>query len=228
MKNYISALLLAGGTGSRFGGVTPKQFSTFKSKKIAHYSLDLFLACEQIMEVIIVCDEEYRKQFSEYANEKIRFANSGKTRQGSVAKGLLQISANTDFVCIHDSARPLLTEKLLESVLQSGITHGAAALAAPAKNTIKEVDSLGFVKKTLDRSTLWEMQTPQVLSANLLRIGMDYAEKANIVVTDDVALAELVGIPAKIVPSSERNIKITTPDDLSIASALWEEMHAEV
>jgi len=228
MTYYISALLLAGGTGSRFGGPTSKQFCTLKSKKVAHYSLDLLLACDQITEVIIVCDIEHRNQFSEYASEKIRFANPGKTRQGSVAQGLLKISQNADFVCIHDSARPLLTEKLLQSVLASGITYGAAALATPAKNTIKEVDSLGFVKKTLDRSTLWEMQTPQVLSADLLRKGIEYAEKANIVATDDVALAEWLGIPTKIVPSSERNIKITTPDDLIIALELWEEMHAEV
>ncbi|MCX6990184.1 MAG: 2-C-methyl-D-erythritol 4-phosphate cytidylyltransferase [Chlamydiae bacterium] len=228
MTNYISALLLAGGTGSRFGEAIPKQFCTFKSKKIAHYSLDLLLACDQISEVIIVCDIEQRNQFSDYASEKIRFANPGKTRQGSVAEGLLQTSPNADFVCIHDSARPLLTEELLHSVLAYGITYGAAALATPAKNTIKEVDSLGFVKKTLDRSTLWEMQTPQVLSTDLLRKGMAYAEKTKIIATDDVALAELLGIPTKIVPSSERNIKITTPDDLIIALALWEEMHAEV
>ena len=226
MQNYISALLLAGGTGSRFGGLVPKQFHTLNKKKVAHYSLDLFLSCREIMEVIIVCDIEHRNQFSEYENEKIRFANPGKTRQGSVKQGLLQISAKANFVCIHDSARPLVSEELLKTVLQEGISHGAATLAVPCKNTIKEVDSLGFIKKTLNRSVLWEMQTPQVLSTDLIRKGMDYAEKENTSVTDDVALAELLGVAAKIVPSSYNNIKITTPDDFKLALALWEDLHA--
>lgn len=228
MKKFVSALLLAGGTGSRFGSTLPKQFFPLGSKKIAHHSLDLFLDTPCIDEIIIVCDEAYREYFADYINDKIRFAKPGSTRQGSVYEGLQRISPESMFVCIHDSARPLLTKEELNTVIQQGIHYKAAVLAVPAKNTIKEVDKNGFVIKTLDRSLLWEMQTPQVLSVDLLQRGMAFAETQNLIATDDVSLAELIGEPVKIVPSSYRNIKITTQDDLAIANALYEEMYVQV
>lgn len=228
MKKFVSVLLLAGGTGSRFGSTLPKQFFPLGSKKIAHHSLDLFLDTPCVEEIIIVCDEPYRKHFTDYTSNKIRFAKPGSTRQGSVYSGLQRISPDSEFVCIHDSARPLLTKEELEAVIQQGIHYKAAALAVPVKNTIKEVDEKGFVVKTLHRSILWEMQTPQVLCVDSLQRGMALAETQNLIATDDVSLAELIGEPVKIVPSSYRNIKITTPEDLAMANALYEELYAQI
>jgi len=228
MRKFVSVLLLAGGTGSRFGAALPKQFTILGSKRIAHYSLDLFLKSPSISEIIIVCDEEFRGYFYGYTDQRIRFAKAGSTRQGSVNEGLKAISPLSEIVCIHDSARPFVSSEALEKVIEEGSLHRAAVLAVPAKNTVKEVNKDGFVKRTLDRSLLWEMQTPQVLSRELLQKGLSYAEQEEIEVTDDVSLAELLGAAVKIVPSSYRNIKITTPDDMTIATSFWQEIHAQV
>ena len=228
MSHFISALLLAGGTGSRFGSAVPKQFLPLGNKLIAHHSLELFLKCPFIKEIVIVCDSNNTHYFSEYTDEKIRFAPPGITRQGSVQQGLLRVSPEAQFICIHDSARPLVSQKEILNLLEEGIEHKAAALGVPAKNTIKELDHSGYVVATLDRSKLWEMQTPQILSSKLLWKGLDLANQNNITATDDIALAELVGVKPKIVPSSYRNIKITTKEDICIAKALMEIMHDEI
>ncbi|MBM3207250.1 MAG: 2-C-methyl-D-erythritol 4-phosphate cytidylyltransferase [Chlamydiae bacterium] len=228
MSHFISALLLAGGTGSRFGSAVPKQFLPLGNKLIAHHSLELFLKCPLIKEIVIVCDSNNTHYFSEYTDEKIRFAPPGITRQGSVQQGLLRVSPEAQYICIHDSARPLVSQKEILNLIEEGIEHKAAALGVPAKNTIKEVDHSGYAIATLDRSKLWEMQTPQILSSKLLWKGLDLANQNNITATDDIALAELLGLKPKIVLSSYRNIKITTKEDIWIAKALMEIMHAEI
>jgi 2-C-methyl-D-erythritol 4-phosphate cytidylyltransferase len=228
MKQFVSAILLAGGVGSRFGSHIPKQFHPLGKKLVAHYSLELLLASPFIQEVVIVCHEMHREHFSCYTSEKIRFAPSGKTRQLSVQEGCKRISPDASFVCIHDSARPLLRTLELHQVIEEGLQHEAATLAVPAKNTIKVVNAKGFVERTLDRSQLWEMQTPQVLSLSLLWDGMKQSEKEQLEATDDVFLAEICHHPVKIVPSQYRNLKITTQEDLVIAEALLKEMYAEV
>lgn len=228
MNHFISALLLAGGTGSRFGSDVPKQFLPLGKKLVAHYSLDLLLACPWIKEIVIVCDSNNTHYFSEYTDGKIRFAPPGKTRQGSVQQGLLRASPEAQYICIHDSARPFISSKELMILIEEGIEHKAAALGVPAKNTIKEVDDLGYAVATLDRSKLWEMQTPQILSSKLLWKGLDFAHQHGIIATDDICLAEHLGWKAKIIMGSYRNIKITTKEDIFIAKALLEIMHAEI
>lgn len=219
MKKNISAILLAGGTGSRFGSAVPKQFLFLADKRVIHYSLDLLLSCERIDEIIIVCDEKYIDFFSSYLNEKIRFAPPGSSRQESVLEGLKRVSVDTNYVCIHDGARPLLTLAELNAVIDEAMMYKAAALGVPAKNTIKKVDERGFVVETLARDSLWEMQTPQVLCINLYWQGVLEAQKKGVVATDDITLAELLGHPVKIVASSYKNIKITTAEDMTIASS---------
>jgi len=199
---------------------TPKQYLPLHGKPIILRALDALLSYSLWQEVIVVCDPDYRSVFASY--DHLRFALPGKQRQDSVFSGLDQLSPSIQWVCIHDGARPLLAKEDLLSVIEAGKQYGAAALATPVNATIKEVDSDLFVKRTVPRELLWSIQTPQVLSVDLLKKGRAFVEKNNLTVTDDVSLAEIISHPVKLVKGSESNIKITTKEDLALATTLYE------
>jgi len=216
----ISAILLAGGTGSRIGGPIPKQYLPLKEKPIVQYSYDLFLSLPDISEVIIVCKPEFQTYFAKSSLKPIRFALPGKMRQDSVASGFAHVSPMCNYILIHDAARPLIQKKDVHKLLKEGLPVGAATLGIPMKSTIKEVDEKGIVKQTLNRSRLFNIQTPQFLKRNILAKGLQEAQKKNLTLTDDVSLAELVGHPVKVVLGSDDNFKITTPEDFEVAKQL--------
>lgn len=211
----ISAILLSGGKGTRMGAPLPKQYLCLDEKPIACHSLEFFLKHPAIAEVIVVCASEYRSFFSHYP---VQFADAGERRQDSLFNGLGL--AQHEWVCVHDAARPFLTAELLSRLIEEGKEIGAATLALPVKNTVKECDHEGFVRSTPDRDYIWEVQTPQLLQREILIKGFAYARKHHLTVTDDVSLAELIGHPVKLVPGSYQNIKITTPEDLCINISL--------
>ncbi len=215
----ISLIFCAGGIGSRMGASTPKQYLTLEDKPIALYSFELFAASPEIDEIIVVCEPQYQSLFH-CPHKPLSFALPGKERQLSVYSGLLKTSAQSDYVLTHDSARPFLERPYLLAVLEAVLRTGAAALAAPVVCTIKQCSSSRIVEKTLDRSRLWEMQTPQALSRSLFFDAFAHAFKNNINVTDDMALAESFGHTVEIVPSTSHNLKITTPFDLAVAKIL--------
>lgn len=216
---FTSAILLAGGKGERMQSSIPKQFLPLGEKSVLEHSLEVFLTNPWIREIIIVCEEEYRHPSQNYTCTScpIIFAIPGKRRQDSVFNGILASSFHSEFVCIHDSARPFITKDILERVLLSAYQHGAAIAAMPMKFTLKESTPEGFVHKTYDRSLFWEIQTPQIARKNLLLKGFEIANQQNLEVTDDAALIELTEHPIKIVQGSYKNLKITTPEDLQIA-----------
>lgn len=212
----ISAILLAGGKGTRFKSPIPKQFLSLGSKPLVLYSFELLAQCDLIAEIIVVCDDFYRYLFTSKTPIKISFANPGIRRQDSVASGLAQITKGS-FVCIHDGARPFLQLEDLKKVIKEALIHQAAALAMPSKNTIKEIDSNGFVRQTLNRENLRETLTPQVIALDLLKKGLLEAEKRGVDITDDVSAVELMGHTVKLVSGASSNIKITNPEDLHSA-----------
>ena len=214
----ISAILLAGGKGTRCRTPIPKQFFPLGSKPLVLYSFELLAHSGLITEIVVVCEELYRYLFTSINGIKIRFANPGIRRQDSVANGLAQITQGS-FICIHDSARPFLQLEDLKKVIEQGLIHKAAVLAVPARNTIKEVDSHGFVKQTLPRETLRETLTPQVIALDLLKKGLLEAEKKGIDITDDVSCVELIGHCVKIVSGKSSNIKVTSSEDLQLAQS---------
>jgi len=221
-NTFVSAILLAGGKGKRMQSSTPKQYLPLGGKPLALYSLELFASCPAIDEIIVVCDLFYQPLFRNTASNypRLLFAPPGERRQDSVYQGLQKTSnpaKKTHLICVHDSARPLATSSDLMNVLAEAKKHGAAVAANLVKNTIKECDPQGFVQRTLDRSQLWEMYTPQVIEASLLKKGFKIAINNNLTVTDDAALVELTGHPVKLVKGSYSNIKITTPEDLPLA-----------
>ncbi len=224
----ISAILLSGGFGKRMGATTPKQYLQLQGTLVILRSLESLLTFSPWHEIVIVCEKKYEDLFSSYTHLPLRFALPGKERQDSVFSGLKALSSETKWVCIHDGARPLLEKKDLENVIAAGKEHKAATLATPIKMTIKEADSNLFVKKTLDRSSLWNIQTPQVLCYKLFLEAHLKALSENIVLTDDVSLIELLKYPVKLVPGSDSNLKITTKEDLLLANLLLEERNSHV
>jgi 2-C-methyl-D-erythritol 4-phosphate cytidylyltransferase len=210
----LSIILLAGGKGTRMGSAIPKVFLPLNGKPIALHSFKLFQSLPYVQEIIVVCPQDYYHLFP----QDTLFAHPGEKRQDSVKNGFEKTSF--DPILIHDAARPFVTKEEIDKLLKEGLSIGAATLGIPMKYTIKEVSSNRIVKKTLDRSLLYAMQTPQLLKRDILQKGLDAAQAQNLTVTDDVALAELIQHPVKIIPGFSRNIKITTPEDFQLAQSL--------
>ncbi len=207
----ISAVLLSGGQGTRFGA--PKHIASLAGKPLALHSYAHLLHSPLISELIVVCHESYRPLFPE-----AKWAPPGERRQDSLASGFTH--ATGEYILVHDAARPLFDPAHLEALIEAGKNYGAATLATPVKPTIKQADHNHMVMRTLDRSSLFEIQTPQILRRDLLVKGFAEAARTGATVTDDVSLAELIGHPVKLVMGSYRNLKVTTPEDLIIAEAL--------
>lgn len=216
-----SAILLAGGHGSRMNSTTPKQFLNIADKPIILYSYEVLMGSPEIDEVVVVCAPEHRTLFAP-GNKRVAFALPGPRRQDSVYNGFLETSEDTSYVCIHDSARPFLDRDMIVRALEGAKEVGAATVGMPLRFTIKQVDAKQHVVTTPDRSMIWEIQTPQILSRSLLVRGFAHVLCNGITVTDDVALAELIGAHVKLVEGSSNNIKITVPADLHIARHLLE------
>ncbi|KAL0918923.1 hypothetical protein M5K25_010970 [Dendrobium thyrsiflorum] len=219
----VSVVLLAGGKGKRMGASIPKQYLPLLGKPIALYSFYTLSRLSEVKEIIVVCDPSYKDVFEDACEEiqvDIKFALPGKERQDSVFSGLQEVDESSELVCIHDSARPLVSFEDVKKVLKDGWLNGAAVLGVPVKATIKEANNDLFVVRTLDRKTLWEMQTPQVIKSDLLRAGFEHVNQEGLEVTDDVSIVEHLKHPVYITEGSYTNIKVTTPDDLLLAERI--------
>ncbi|KAK7292513.1 hypothetical protein RIF29_08294 [Crotalaria pallida] len=216
-ERSVSVILLAGGKGKRMGASMPKQYLPLFQQPIALYSFHTFFTMPQVKEIVVVCDPSYMDVFQDAkANDhvQLKFALPGNERQHSA------IDSNSELVCIHDSARPLVLPRDVKKVLKDGLLNGAAVLGVPVKATIKEANNGSFVVRTLDRKTLWEMQTPQVIKPELLRKGFELVNREGLEVTDDVSIVEHLKHPVYITEGSYTNIKVTTPDDMLLAERI--------
>jgi len=199
----VGFVLLAGGTGSRMKASMPKQYLPLRGVPVLHHSLDLFLeklvdhcqsnACEGKSppeNVVLVMDPIYQNEYQKIVDRypgRLEFANPGVERQGSVENGLNKLvemsKGKCQFVAIHDSARPLVTIEEICNVVREAKEHGAAVLGVPCKATIKESEDGSFVQRTIPRSRLWEVHTPQVIRIETLLKGFQKVAKENLEVT---------------------------------------------
>lgn len=216
------AVIVAAGSASRMGGVD-KIMADLGGKPVIFRTAEVFQNCDAVSEIVVVTREDLILPISDllHGMDKVRaVVAGGKTRQESVMLGLNSLSEKVTLAAIHDGARPLASWQLVDRVIRAANTYGAAVPGVPVKDTIKTVSG-GLVSGTPDRSTLQAVQTPQAFDFDLLRGALKKAEGKN--VTDDCSAVEMTGFKVKLVQGEERNMKITTQQDLKIARMLWEE-----
>lgn len=223
-KKTCTAIVLAAGQGKRMGTKVQKQFLEIGGKPVLFYSLQAFENSSIIDDVILVTGEgcvEYCQEeiVSKYNFTKVRkIVAGGKERYHSVWNGLKEIESD-GYVFIHDGARPFVTEDIIKRTYEALRGCRACVVGMPVKDTIKIVDSEGYIADTPDRNYIWQVQTPQAFEAELVRTA--YAklmEQTDIQVTDDAQVVEdMMYEDVKLVEGSYGNIKITTPEDLKLA-----------
>eukprot|EP00586_Coscinodiscus_wailesii_P011349 CAMPEP_0172503258 /NCGR_PEP_ID=MMETSP1066-20121228/167671_1 /TAXON_ID=671091 /ORGANISM="Coscinodiscus wailesii, Strain CCMP2513" /LENGTH=318 /DNA_ID=CAMNT_0013278925 /DNA_START=190 /DNA_END=1146 /DNA_ORIENTATION=- len=239
----VGFLILAGGTGSRMKANMPKQFLTLRGIPVLNHSIKLFLdilpeflkekGCGGPCKVVLVMDPKYQPEYQPIIDQyegRLAFANPGVERQGSVENGLKKLvelgGEDCQFVAVHDSARPLVTIKEVCDVVRDAKEYGASVLGVPCKATIKESEDGVLVQRTIPRSRLWEVHTPQVVKIETLLKGFKKVEDENLEVTDDVSIVEALGEPVKLTRGEYTNLKITTPEDMDVADAILTEREA--
>lgn len=224
-----TAIVLAGGSGSRMKSTVKKQYLIMQGRPVLCHSLEVFQNHPQIDEIILVCGKGETEQCRHEIVEKYGFSKvtqiteGGKERYYSVYEGLKKIT-DCQYVLIHDGARPFVNAEILDRIFQELPKSRACVVGMPVKDTIKMSDSAGFVECTLPREMLWTIQTPQSFEYALIREAYDQLmEEDNpaVKITDDAMVAEyILKLPIKLVEGSYDNIKITTPEDLLLAELI--------
>jgi 2-C-methyl-D-erythritol 4-phosphate cytidylyltransferase len=219
----LSAIVLAAGAGRRLGIPVPKPLVKINKQPAIIYSLETFNKHPGIDEIILVVSVQNKAAIiwaiKKYSFKKINvLCLGGKRRQDSVYSGLKAVSSSSNWVLIHDCARPFIGTKLISKVIAAAKKTGAAILGVPVKATIKSVKDGLVVDRTVDRSNLWEVQTPQVFKKELILKAYNRYAKENF--TDDASLVEKLGAKVSMVQGSYANIKITTMDDLLLAEVI--------
>ena len=209
----VAAIIVAAGEGRRFGA--PKQFALLGGRSVLERSLAAFEANARVGEIVLVLPDvalgpKYASPFA-----KVRsVVRGGARRQDSVRAGFDRLDRHhTDLVLVHDGARPLVSDALIRRVIREAAAHGAAVPALPVEDTVKE-GADGRVLRTLDRSRLFRVQTPQGFAYGILDEALREAERTGFTGTDDASLVERTGRPVALAEGDRRNIKITTLEDL--------------
>lgn len=222
---FTSAVILVGGSSTRFGGDIPKQFLMLEGKPVVAHSLLAFENSKFIDEIILVCrkgDEEYYQQIgNDYAISKLtQVVTGGNTRQESALNGLNATAKESRYLLIHDGARPLVTDDTIRDVVLATHEYRAACAAMPAKDTIKIANEKGFIERTENRDFVHLAATPQGFYKTLYEACAYAALKEGVSVTDDASILEHYYYPVKLIDCTSENIKITTPSDLVMAEAI--------
>jgi len=220
-----AALIVAAGKGTRMGSGTDKLFLELNGLPVVAHTWRTFDTAECIEEIVIVVRDGMQSDFEKVAaklslKKKFRFVAGGKERQDSVWNGLEALPPEADIVAIQDAARPCTTWALIAATVQAARETGAAVAAQPVTDTIKESADGKMIERTLDRSRLWAVQTPQTFRVEIIRRALAEVRRRGLSVTDDTAACELVHQPVRLVPSNDPNPKVTTAADLPFIEAL--------
>jgi len=218
----IEAIVVAAGRGKRLRFKISKPFIEIKKRPILYYTLRVMEKYPLIKNIILVTKKtDIKKALKLIRNGNLKkikkIIGGGRTRRLSVEEGLKFIDSDTDLVLIHDAVRPFIYKEMLQKIILTAERFGAAVLGVPLKSTIKSVKKNLFVKETLNRSKIWEIQTPQVFKRDLL---FNAYKKFKGDFLDDSQVVEKLGVKVKVIRGDYFNIKITTPEDLVFARAI--------
>ena len=224
MKDFVSAVIVAGGKGTRTNMDVPKQFYEVFGKPLLYYTIKKFCDIKSIDEIILVvpCDYVvYTNDFVKALNlDKVtKITIGGATRQESVLNGIKETNKKCTFVAIHDGARPFIDKDAIKMCIQDAKKYGAAAVGKKCVDTLKKADDNLIIKETVNREEIWQINTPQIFKKDIILNAHTKAKDDNINATDDCALLERLGYEIKITPTEKNNLKITTYDDIKYMEA---------
>lgn len=222
----VSAIIVAAGEGVRFGATMPKQFLLLGGRPLLAWSIDVMSRSPLIDEIVLVSGSAYKENACRIANsynicnKPIKVVPGGATRQASVWAGLSAVDEEIKWVAVHDAARPFVTIELIEEVYLLANEIGAAIPAISVKDTVKEIDENRLVLRTVDRSSLYLAQTPQICKRLDLIKAFEEAQRFRATATDEASLLEFIGVNVGVAEGDVFNIKITFPEDLRLAEAI--------
>jgi len=220
-----AAIIVAAGKGTRMGPNVDKLWLEVAGRPVVAHTWKQFNDAACIHEIILVVREGMQEHFMELAakfgfKKAFRLVVGGAERQDSVWNGLAAIASKTEIVAIQDAARPCTTAELIAATILAAQETGAAVAAQPVADTIKETNDGRTISRTVDRSKLWAVQTPQTFRVEVVRRAIAAARAQNLVLTDDTAACELIGQPVRLVKSTTPNPKVTVPADLPFIESL--------
>ncbi|UOE94227.1 2-C-methyl-D-erythritol 4-phosphate cytidylyltransferase [Alkalihalobacillus sp. LMS39] len=219
-----TVIIPAAGQGKRMGAGKNKQFIQVANKPLIVHTLEVFQQHNDCIDIIIVANKDEVVEMKQLAESfQIKKVSNvivgGSERQYSVERGIAAV-AEDGIVLVHDGARPFIKHEHIEAVVQKADEVGAAVVAAPVKDTIKRVQRSNIVEETLERSSLWAVQTPQAFRLSIIKEAHQHAINTNYLGTDDASLVEYKGGQVVVVQGDYLNIKVTTPEDLLFAEAI--------
>ncbi|MCX6146860.1 MAG: 2-C-methyl-D-erythritol 4-phosphate cytidylyltransferase [Candidatus Kapabacteria bacterium] len=220
------AVIVAGGTGKRFGDATPKQFLELSGKPVIVRSIEAFANNENVSSIIVAVHSEWynhaKKLIEDFKLSKVKdIVVGGITRQDSVAAAIrTETAKNADFILVHDAVRPLVTNDLINRIIEETEEYGAVVPGVMINDTLKEQNFKGMAIKTLEREKVRAIQTPQGFWSDTLISAFESAKNSNFQGTDDASVVEFFGYKIKIVDGEVNNIKITDPKDIKLAEYL--------
>jgi 2-C-methyl-D-erythritol 4-phosphate cytidylyltransferase len=222
MSEPLSAVVVAAGRSQRMG--FDKLLTPLAGQPLLLHTLSRILQTGVPEEIVLVIrpgsEAEMAAVIAPLRDQgAIRLVAGGELRQDSVAAGLKAVDPSARYVMVHDAARPFVTRELIEAVLAAAQETGAAVCGLPCTDTLKQVGDDNLVRQTVDRSTLWNVQTPQIFQTQLLREAYQIVGKLGLTFTDDTAVVEKAGYPVQVVPYEGINLKVTTPTDWKLAQA---------
>lgn len=222
----VNAVVVAAGEGKRMREKIPKPFLPLGGRPIILHTLYRF-AASQVRKVVLVtagremtgCQELILSD-SRLGNLEFVFESGGLRRQDSVSNGLARLDTDCEVVVIHDGVRPFVSPHLIDQCIEVASEKGAVVVGVPVRDTIKIISGDRYVRETLQRDSLWEIQTPQAFRTEVIREAFRCAALKGVEVTDDATLVERLGKSVAVLEGERTNIKITVPDDLLFAEAL--------